>query len=196
VHCGIESRGRDSKVETEDVGASSRLQKELLVNAPEEILKVVAAVVAKHPNSIDDAVDAALSKLAKSPAWESWTANLVYGGLRRIIQDYRHYQNGIIRSANGDYGGPAKVTAGQAANDVASDVYGYFIGGRTLGTLLGSELDDIGTSEAARAEGHQFNARLCAVLKPLVPDDKAVREAVKESKLRKIFADLQKNKVV
>lgn len=161
------------------------------MTTPDEILEVVAAVTAKHPDSVDAAVDAAVAKLAKSPAWESWIADLVRGGLRRMIQDYRHSQNGIIRSANGDYGGAAKVTAGQAANDVASDVYGYFIGGRTLGAVLGSELADIGTSEAARAEGHQFNARLCAILKPLVPDDKAVREVVKESKLRKIFADLQ-----
>lgn len=158
----------------------------------DDIVRIVSECATRYPQSIDTAVEHAADRVAKLPEYPTLIVDLVTTALRGLIQDYRHGENVRTRAAAGEYGGPAKVTAGDAAGRVAMGVYSYYISGRTLGQILGKELADIGTSEAARAEGHEFNARLCAKLQELVPEEKTVKQAVPEQRLRKIFADLQR----
>lgn len=157
----------------------------------DDINRIISECATRYPQSIDTAVEHAAARVAKLPEYPTLVADLVTTAIRGLIQDYRHTENTRTRAAAGEYGGPAKVTAGDAAGRVALGVYSYYIAGRTLGLILGKELSDIAQSEAARAEGHQFNAALCERLRPLVKDDQTVKQAVTETKLRKLFADLQ-----
>jgi hypothetical protein len=66
------------------------------------------------------------------------------------------------------------------------------IAGRTVGSLYGRELEGIAVNERERASGYEFNARLMQRLKPLVPDNRTVREAISEEKLAAIWKDVEK----
>lgn len=161
------------------------------MNAPAVILDVVAAAVGKYPDSVDASVDWAVAKITKLPEYETFIGGLVRTAIRGIIGDYRHTNNNALRNERGDFDTKSKITVGETVDAIVRSVYDYFIAGRTLGSLLGKELPEIAANEAAKAEGHMFNSRLCTELKKLVPDDKLVRNAVKESKLRKLFDDLK-----
>ena len=110
--------------------------------------------------------------------------------MREYIHGRRHDLNVQMRRVSGDYGGQAKVTAGEAVGRVAISVYSYMIAGATLGSLKGEDLLSVAESEAATAEGHQFNAKLCKKLQSLVTADKTVRQCVSAVKLKKIFKEL------
>ncbi len=148
----------------------------------------------RHADDIDAAVNSAVRRVQKLPNYADLVDDLVRSAVRHLIADCRHHENVAMRKDGNSYGGPAKVIAGSAVNRIASDFYAYYIGGRTLGTIKGEELAVIAASEAERASGHQFNARLCAALRPLVPEGKTVKECIKPGKLRSIFEGLNGKK--
>lgn len=160
----------------------------------DDLQAIASEEAKKHSDDIDAAVDAAMRRLCKLPNYTDLVDNLVRSAVRHVVSDARHTMNVAMRRSNSEYGGPAKVVAGSAVNRVASDYYAYYIGGRTLGTIKGEELTDIAASESERANGHDFNARLCRSLAPLVPKDKTVRQCVKPGKLRTIFEGLNGRK--
>jgi len=157
----------------------------------EQLVKIATAEAAKHTDDIDKAIDATLARARRSKWFSALADELVRRAVRKIVQDCRHRANIQMRRENGSYGGPAKVTAGAATAAVARSVYLYMIGGRSLGNVLGEDLAGIGESEAAKAEGHLFNTKLCQALSPLVKDKKTVSQCVPEAKLKKIFEKLQ-----
>ena len=110
-------------------------------------------------------------------------------GVRGILNDMRHTINTAIKKEHGMYGGPAKVVPGEATARVALSCLGYMIAGKTLGNVLGEELEGIAQDEAAVAKGHQFNVKLCRKLKPLVADDKTVGQCLNERKLKAVFSE-------
>jgi hypothetical protein len=143
-----------------------------------------------NPESIETAVDAALSAAQELPEFPEFTEALVRRAVRGMVEEARHSANVEMRSRAGGYGGPAKVVVGEATARVMRSLYLYAIGGKTLGQLTGKELAATAESEQARADGHLFNVRLCSRLAEIVPEEKSVEEAVSERKLKTIWKEL------
>lgn len=160
----------------------------------EDLNRIAREEAHENPNSIDEAVDATLVRLRELPTFDDMVNEMVRAGVRSVIEHFRHMANKAARRAAGCYGGRAKVRAGLAVNKVSLDYYGYYIGGRTLGKIMGEELDELGAAEAARAKGSLFNSALCTFLSPLVPEGKNVEECVTGEELGKIFTELQEDK--
>ena len=165
-----------------------------MTSEPDEVQKIAAEEAQRHPNDIEVAVSASVTRVRRLPMFEELVDHMIRLAVRGIVTDCRHHANVTLRRKAGEYGGPAKVKAGRAVDAVAADYYAYFIAGRTLGNILGKELAEIGEAEAKRAEGYQFNALLCERLASLVPEGKTVKQAVKPGRLRAMFATLQKKK--
>jgi hypothetical protein len=166
-------------VESNEVGVMNAVQ----AIATEEAMR--------HRNNVAHALDAAIQRVRDLPNYDDLVDALVLEAVRERVYDARHQDCRAIRKAAGEYCGPAKVTAGATSNDVAFGVYCYMIDGRTLGTIRGDELAVIADGEEARAHGHRFNARLCRKLLDHVSEDKTVRQCLKETALREIFASIK-----
>ena len=160
---------------------------------PKEVLDLAAEIAVKYGADIEKATDALDRAIRKLPEFEDLTENLLRMAEQELIYDARHQANIRTRLENGGYGGPAKVVSGdsEAVKRVAQSVYAYAIAGTMLGMVLGDQLPDIAASEAARAEGHAFNARLCERLAGMVPKGKRVREVVSEKRLQSIFREVE-----
>lgn len=159
----------------------------------EALLSEVAKAARKHRDDIDHAVQCAERAASKLPGWKDWISDLAKSKLRDLIHGVRHSDNTTMRRDAGMFGGPAKVDLSTgAANRIAGESwFNYFIGGMSLGQVLGSDLKAIAEGERERAEGCIFNARLCEQLAPLVPAEKRVSEAVRESQIKKIVKGLK-----
>jgi hypothetical protein len=160
---------------------------------PSAVITAAEKAADKHGDDIRKAVATALVAIRKMPDYAEFSDALVRSAVQEFVYDARHRANIATRAAGGEYGGPSKVAAGSSAavSRAAASVYAYFIGGRTLGSIKGEELEAIAESEQAKAEGHGFNATLCETLAPLVPEGKTVKQAIGERKLRGIFQDTQ-----
>jgi hypothetical protein len=162
----------------------------------ESLAQIVADASGKHINDIDAAVDECERRVKRLADYADFINELVRQALRQQIYDSRHRSNTEQRRAAGVYGGAAKVmaAASEIVQSVASEksLYDYFVAGATLGTLTGQQLRETAESEAAKAEGHKFNADLCSALAAIVPAEKTVKECVKESRLRTIFGGIMK----
>jgi hypothetical protein len=143
-----------------------------------------------NKTDIDKAVKNTRKRAEKLKEWDGWVSDLLDKAIRRMVQDIRHQVDVEIRKAAGKYGGAAQVTISSATSGAAANIFHYMIAGRTLGMVMGSELAGIAEAEAGRANGAMFNAKLCDALRPLVPADKRVQEAVTQAKLQQIFAEL------
>jgi hypothetical protein len=156
----------------------------------EELQSIAQEATTKFPDDIATATAYAIRR-AKAKSWfMDCVDELVSRSIRAMICDFRHTANVAMRKEAYGYGGSAKVVAGSAVAEVASSYYGYLIAGMSLGTVTGDQLPAIAESESANAAGHEFNARLCRALRPLVPDEKAVRDCVSERRLRTLFIKL------
>jgi len=161
---------------------------------PETFMAAAREAAAKHGGDIDQATAVAEAAIRSLPDFADWVNAFVTSAIRELVYDARHQMNVAMKRDTGYYGGPAKVKVGDSADiqKVYQSFYEYHIAGMQLGMLKGADLEGIAESEAARAEGHAFNARLCKKLREVVPDDKTVREAVPERKLREIFKKVQR----
>lgn len=159
----------------------------------EALLAEVSKAARKHRDDIDHAVSCAEKAASKLPGWKDWIDDLVRGQIRNLIHGVRHQDNVTMRRDAGQYGGPAKVGLSTGAvNRIAGECWmNYFIGGRTLGQILGKELRGIAQGEREKAEGCTFNARLCEQLAAIVPEDKSVSDAVSEAQVKKIVKGLK-----
>lgn len=164
------------------------------MDTPKALLDLCRKHAAKHPDEIENAVNAALREWQKSEERDAeWLDSLERLAVRELVYRFRHAMNVDIRKQRGDFSKPANVTcATGAANRVAQYVLdNYSIDGRSLGSILGGELAAIAKSESERAKGHTFNAKLCERLAKIVPQDKEVREVVSNTKAKAILAELQ-----
>jgi hypothetical protein len=160
---------------------------------PSEVVEITQKAAEKYPRDIDKASENAEKRIRKLPNFGELAADLVRSAIRDLVYDARHNGNTAMKKADGQYGGPGKVTAAssKSVNEAARSVYLYFIAGRTLGDLMGEELLAVAESEQAHADGHKFNARLCRTLAPMVPKKKRVQDAIKERKLWSIFQQVK-----
>ena len=157
----------------------------------ESLADIIASTTDKHPNDIGEAVKTAYSRVKRLRDYDGFLSDLVCGGLRQRIHDYRHNRNVEQRQALGDYGGAAKVdrAGSSAVAEIAEmkSAYDYFIGGKSLGMMSHEDLVSTQESESERAAGHSANADLCEQLAKITPDGKTVREAVGQRKIDAIF---------
>lgn len=158
----------------------------------ERLQKLVDAAVDQHPDSIEDATESVLTKAGKVAWFEKLKDELIRRAISKLIHDTRHHINVAMRSASGEYGGPAKVTAGAASGRIAQGVMAYMIAGKTLGMLTGDELRTTADWESERATGHQFNVRLCRELAKTVKGETTVKERFTLAKLAAVFAKVKK----
>lgn len=156
---------------------------------PEWFLASVRTAATKYPDDINKATDRAVKSIRQHEEFDSLIDDMVRDCIRGKVHEFRHQQNIATWKEHGKYGGPAKVNVGAslAVQEVITSVYAYAIAGKTLGSIFGGDLLDIAAGERAKADGHSANAKLCELLAPLVPKDKTVAEAVKETKLRELF---------
>lgn len=158
---------------------------------PESVQIVCRTAAEKNVENIEAAVAEAYDAVLALPEWPDFRDALVMNAIRAMVHDVRHNDNVKMRRECGTWTTIPKSTMASIPADVMISVWGYNIAGRTLGTILGEELDQIAQDEAARADGHNFNARLCRKLKSLVPTGKTVKQAVSEAKMRKLFKQEQ-----
>ncbi len=170
-----------------------------MVDAPEELLDMVAESAAEYPDSVDDALEALLGRWAKCPARRTWAEELEIRALRGMIHEYRHARNVSLRREHGAYGQAAKVglTTG-ATNRVAEMLLldTYSIQGHILGSILWEDIGSIAGSEEERAKGSMFNAQLLTALKRGGQKGQAIREYVTERRIRGLFKSLGRADIV
>lgn len=163
---------------------------------PETVLDLVAKAVADHPADIEAATQAALRAIRRLPDYAELIDRLVYKSVRELVYDNRHVENVRAKRLTDFYAERGRRKVGPASPEMEEaykSLYDYYIAGQTLGSLLGVQLAGIAASERRVAAGHEFNAALCEELDALVPDDRYVRDAVPEKRLRVIFQRLQRN---
>lgn len=158
----------------------------------ERLQKLVDAAVDECPDNIEDATEAVLKKTGRVQWFEKLKDELIRRAISKLIHDTRHRINVAMRSASGEYGGLAKVTAGAASGRIAQGVMAYMIAGKTLGLLTGDELRATADSESEIALGHQFNVRLCRELAKTVKGETTVKERFTLAKLTALFQKVKK----
>jgi hypothetical protein len=163
------------------------------VRMPESVIAAAALAAQEHPDDVARATAEAERAVRELPEFPDLMAGLVTGAVRELVYDARHASNVRTRRQAGRYGTPAKVSPGgsPAVERVYESVYDYFIAGTTLGALRGEELQAVAEKEQGLAEGHLFNAGLCARLSKMVPPGQRVRDAVPERQLRGLFKKVQ-----
>ncbi len=164
------------------------------MNFPQSVLKIVAKAAKVHEDDVDKAVDAAVAKIRALAEYEEIVDQLVRRAIRDLIHDARHQTTKTIKRESG-YKIKTKISVGrsQTVARVETEIYGLCIAGRTLGVLLGSELESAASTEEAIGNGHLVNATLLRKLRPLVADGCCVRECVPASRIRVILRNIQKN---
>lgn len=158
----------------------------------ERLQKLVDVAVDQNPDSIEDATETVLKKAGRVAWFEKLKGGLIRRAIARLIHDTRHQINVEMRTAHGDYGGPAKVTAGEASGRIAQGVMLYLIAGKTLGMLTGDELRATADAESERASGHEFNTRLCRELAKTVKGEATVKQKFTLAKLTAVFERVKK----
>jgi hypothetical protein len=155
---------------------------------PESVIVIAKDAAKKFPSNIEGAVDLAEKQIRKLPDFEEMVDQLVRNTIQDLIYDLRHRSNTKTKNDAGYYTAEQKVSKTSEITDtIYNSVYSYCIGGTVLGEILGADLPTIADNERQIAAGHDFNASLCSKLSTLVPEDKKVREALPEQKLKKIF---------
>jgi hypothetical protein len=159
---------------------------------PKTLLDIIGQAV-KDNHVPQAAVEVALREVQGHALFRAWVDDLVRTAVSELVWRERGRINVALKNQAKAYGGPARVQVGASSeiNAAYSSYYDYTIGRTVLGSLLGRDLLRVAENERANAAGHVFNAELCEALKPLVPDDRAVRAAVSERRLRNLFVRLK-----
>ncbi len=162
-----------------------------MVECPESIREIISKAATKFRDDIKKAVKGAEEQIVKCEEFEEFKKLAVTRFVRELIHDSRSQQNGVLRAQLG-HSGPSKSGLSEVTAQVAMiSVFHHCIDGRSLGSILGTELACIRDACGERAKGELFNAGLVEALMPLVPADKRVDQAVTEAKLRKIYQTIQ-----
>jgi hypothetical protein len=189
------NQGRESTHETGSRIAANSNERSFQMEFPQSVIKITQRCAAKFPDDIDAAVDLADKQVRNLPDFKSFEAELVREAIRARVHDERHITNRQIKNDTGAYSNQSKIDLAGAVNDAYASVYLYSIAGKSLGSVMGNELEKIAADEKELMEGHRFNVMLTTWLATLVPEDKTVRESVPEDKLRRGFERLQKKSV-
>jgi len=160
---------------------------------PEEMIKIVKDANANNPSKPEDATAAALLGITRMSSYDDLVVMLVEQAVKNLIFDERHLINVRIKYQAGAYNTKTKTVVGDSSAVMRAEIsaYLYNVAGTSLGEVLGKDLLDIADIEDNRAEGHVFNSRLLRRLSDVVPDDKKVKNAITDKKLKALFSELQ-----
>lgn len=168
-----------------------------MVDFPQSVQTHIAAALDANPSDVEAATEQALRAIQQMREYPALIEQIVRQAVKTTIYQLRHARNVAARNATSSYAHtPRQTPAGASArvDRIAASLYDmYYLGGRVLGSILGSELGNIAANEQAKADGHLFNVRLCQALKKLVRSDQTVRQAVSERRLRNLFTKLQQD---
>ena len=163
-----------------------------------QVWKLCQESAMRHIHDIEVALAEVKRKLAV-PKLPDWIATLVERALREQIHWARHISNQKLRKANGGYGGPGKVGASSALNDVAESVwqqsvFNHTICGWRLGQIEKEELLPFADIEDEKANGCRFNAMLCREVASLCANKKGntVEECLTERQVKPLFKKIAK----
>lgn len=163
------------------------------MNVDMKIPKIVIAIAGKavdeHPDEISKAVKMAESEIRQLPEFQESVDALIHQAIKDLVYNARCAVSKTIRK--NVHSGPAKVLAACSAveTSIAKSVFNYCIGTRTLGDMTGAELREIACREHRIAEGHMFNSRLAGRIAPMVPENKKVKNTLKENVVDRIFRE-------
>jgi hypothetical protein len=158
---------------------------------PSFALQLAKESISKH-GDVQDAIGAFRSALREHDEFPSLVEVLFGVATAELIYEQRHSINIATKRANGDYGKPGKTIVGESKT-IQSMYERFFFGGQCLGDILGERLSGLAESEEAQAHGHGLNAALLNRLSKIVPEDKTVRQAVTEKKLRQLWNQVKKS---
>lgn len=163
---------------------------------PESVLNAAEKAALKHPSDIDQAVKHWNRAVRRLPDFDEFAGDLILRAGRELIHDIRHQMNRVAKRESGEWHTTSKVSGSlDEIERITREVYFgdvYFIDGRTLSEIKGSELADVADSERATANGHEWNARLLDKLKPVVPKGKTVKQALSDKRLRGIVSSIER----
>lgn len=158
----------------------------------ETILEAAKLATEQHPEDISQAVDCAEKRIRELPEFQAHIDAFVRQSVQELVYRFRCQSNAEVRRG---YAVPRpKVIVGQSktVNGAYAEYYGFHVAGRTLGSVMGKELEAIADSEQRTGDGYHFRARLARLLCEIVPADKTVRQSVNGKKLMAIFERAEK----
>jgi hypothetical protein len=162
-----------------------------LPKTPDEVLSAVKEAVAKCPENLDKSISEAERAVKSLPGFSSYSDGLVSQAIAGIVYQVRRSRTSSIKRL---------AAKPEAVADRLSDgvrrafrsAYEYFIAGRMLGNILGSELPDIALTERKKANGVLANVELLDRLADIVPENKTVKQVVSQKKLLQMIKAAQK----
>lgn len=158
----------------------------------EQIRSIIREANTNHTTP-EDATTEALHNVRGMSSYGEMVETLVEHAVHDLVCDDRHTINTRIKYQTGVYFQKAKAEVGEsvAVMRAETSVYSYCIAGTSLGEILGKDLLGIASIEDNKADGHIFNSRLMRSLSNVVPQNKTVRRAISNKKLKALFAELQ-----
>ena len=158
--------------------------------------EIVDDVVERHGSNIDAAVDEVEIRADKLPGSQEFTRTLRRQAFRERVHWQRSSCNKQARSQLGKpRSRPRVITMESEEGASASErrsLYDYFIAGLRLGDVTGAMIPGLISREEATSTTALLHVRVLKECNPLVPSDKTIQEAVKETKLNRIFAKAAK----
>ena len=115
----------------------------------EKVRELVAAIAERHKDSLETAIEEAVSGVKALPEFPELMDRIIRDGIRQLVYAARHVVNVDTRRQAGHYGATAKTSPeGMAAtNELYRSAYDYCIGAKSLGSLKRAELEAIAKSE-------------------------------------------------
>lgn len=160
------------------------------------ILRTIAEQAAReHMDDLNLAKELAEKKCRALPDFAVLAELLMMRGLHELIHEARSKVAREVRRAGRNEDGSQvelplpKVQRGatSALADAYEQYFSYPVAGRTLGNLLGEELEELAAAEFKKGDGFYFRGRLLQSLVGKVSKGKTVREAVAGKTLERLY---------
>ena len=155
---------------------------------PTKITDIAKDSCTKYPD-VQEAIAKTINRVKRLKDYKSFMNVLVYNALTDLVYDTRHRSNVAIKRQAGEYGTGNKTdyVGTRSVQQATKNYLNYYIAGRTLGNILGSEIEDLIDIEVSLSDGHDYNTRILEALKKIVPEDKRVKDVVSNKQLEAIF---------
>lgn len=163
---------------------------------PDTVRKAVRQAARKHKDDVSQAIAVAIQSVKATPEFNQLKDHLLAKAIATLVYEERQRDNNELRKAAHTPLPEQKVRIAESSSirRAMNDYFDYAMGGRSLGTLLFSDLDAIEATETNQAAGHMFNVKLCQRLRGMGKPQELIRAKVSEAKLRKIFVDLTEDR--
>lgn len=160
------------------------------MNFRKSLLEIAKRVMAQYPDDVPKGSEVALEQARKLPDFEHYVTTLLLNVMQDLLYDARSESNRAKRKTLSRPKPKVVSGASKSVQEAAEFGYLYFIGGLTLGNVMGEQFMVIAESEERIGYSHLFNSRLCKRLAALVPKGKRLHEVLSESRLQAIARDV------